>query len=200
MSQQKPNELEKLLTGNPPAKRGISLGSIVLYAGIIMAVATVGFALTRQNANIAEGSPVPSFALTTFDSELFDLADYRGQIVVINFWASWCGPCRYEAPDLEAVHREYADQGVVLIGIAWSEASEQDSLDFIEEFRLTYRNGPNGQSDIADRYGISGVPETFVVGRDGNLVEGGYFPGPVTGEQLRRLLDTLISVELARGS
>ncbi|MFW5709143.1 MAG: TlpA family protein disulfide reductase [Chloroflexota bacterium] len=191
------NDLEFLDTRRPAAKQGINWGSIVLLVGVVAAILMIGVALLEQNRTLVPNEPVPNFTIQVFDGETFNLAEYRGSIVVVNFWGSWCAPCRDEAPDLQLIHELYHDQGVILVGITHAESSDQDSIDFIEEFNLTYRNGPDPETRIADDYKITGVPETFVIDRDGRLVEGGYFPGPVTANTLITVLDQLIEEQTA---
>src|SRR5690606_35233576 len=114
--------------------------------------------------------PAPDFTLTTFDGESFHLSEYRGKVVVINFWSSWCVPCPDEAPILQSVWERYRERGVVLVGVTYLDAG-RDSLDFIQEFGITYFNGPDIGSRITEDYRITGVPETFIVDQNGDVVE-----------------------------
>lgn len=172
------------------ARRRLSGGSIVLMIGLLAAVLTVGYAMLRNEQHITEGQPVPDFTLTTFDGDEIRLSDLRGQIVVINFWASWCGPCHTEADILQEVSEAYADDGVVLLGLAYRDIPES-ALDFIDRYAITYANGDG--TEIADAYGVQGVPETFIIGPDGRIVENGMILGPVTSGTLYPLLEDLIA-------
>ena len=107
---------------------------------------------------------------------MLTLSSLRGQAVVINFWASWCGPCRDEAPVLEAAWQQYRDQGLVVLGID-REDTPDDARAFIERFELTYPNVRDAQDRLETRYGLTGLPETYFVGRDGRLVA--HIPGAV---------------------
>lgn len=190
-------DIENILNDNPaaPRRRGISLGSLVLLVGVLMAVGTIGWAyLEKTRAQPTHGN-APDFTLTTFDGLDFVLSEQRGNIVIVNFWGSWCAPCRDEAPDLERIHQRYHDQGVILLGITYAESSQQDLLDFIEEFGLTYLNAPDERTRVADRYRIRGVPETFVIDRNGQIADGGFFSGPVNEATLSALLDRLLAQE-----
>ncbi len=101
-------------------------------------------------------------------STQFSLADYRGQVVVINFWASWCPPCREEAPVLEATWRRYRDQGVVFLGIdIWD--SEEDARAYMREFGITFPNLEDRRGRIAVEYGVTGIPETYFITPDGMI-------------------------------
>ena len=88
---------------------------------------------------------------------------------MVNFWASWCAPCAEEAPDLQQAYENYRDQGVTFLGVAYVD-SEAKATAYIEQYGITYPNGPDLRSEISDAYNIRGVPETFIVNRDGEIV------------------------------
>jgi cytochrome c biogenesis protein CcmG/thiol:disulfide interchange protein DsbE len=115
------------------------------------------------------GRPAAPFTLTLFDGGRFALAEHAGRVVMLNFWASWCVPCREEAPLLEATWRTYRDQGVLFIGVNVQD-SEEAARDFLSEFRITYPNGPDPGGRIAIEYGVYGIPETFFIGRGGRIL------------------------------
>ncbi len=174
----------------PPKPRGLSLGSIVLLVGILAAIAVFGLQLSRRQQTQPTEGAAPHWAITTFDGQELALDDLRGQIIVVNFWASWCGPCRVEAPDLQRIHERYKDQGVVMVGITYTD-TDSKSLEFMEEFGLTYPNGPDRGNRISDRYNIQGVPETFVIDRDGKIAH--FIYAPTNERQLSAMLDGLLS-------
>jgi cytochrome c biogenesis protein CcmG/thiol:disulfide interchange protein DsbE len=152
----------------PPTKK-LGAGSIAILGGILVAVVVIGIALVRvQQTQPTEGK-APDFEVTTFDGETFRLSDQLGKIVVLNFWGSWCPPCRDEAPLLESLWQDYQDQGVLVVGIAYAD-TEQGSLNFIQEFGITYPNAPDLRTEISkNRYHIIGAPETFIIDRQGNI-------------------------------
>jgi cytochrome c biogenesis protein CcmG/thiol:disulfide interchange protein DsbE len=113
--------------------------------------------------------PAPDFNLTTFEGDTISLADQRGKPVVINFWASWCPPCRIEAPLIERTWRAYKDRGLIFLGINIQDRKE-DALNYMREFDITYPNGPDPTGEIAIDYGVSGLPVTFFVSRKGEVV------------------------------
>ncbi len=115
------------------------------------------------------GRSAASFSLALFDGGRFHLAEHQQTIVVLNFWASWCIPCREEAPVLEAAWRAYRDRGVVVVGVNFQD-SEPAARAFIETFGLTFPNGPDAGGRIAIDYGVYGIPETFIIGRDGRIL------------------------------
>lgn len=113
--------------------------------------------------------PAEDFTLPLFNGGNVTLSSLKGKPVVINFWASWCPPCREEAPILEEVWRRYKDKGVTFIGVDIQDA-EADARAYIKEFGITYPNGPDIRGRIAIDYGVSGIPVTFFVNREGLIV------------------------------
>jgi cytochrome c biogenesis protein CcmG/thiol:disulfide interchange protein DsbE len=113
--------------------------------------------------------PAPDFILTTFKGTTISLEDLRGKPVVINFWASWCPPCRIEAPLIERTWRVYKNRGLIFLGVNIQDR-KQDALNYIREFDITYPNGPDPTGEISIDYGVSGLPVTFFVARDGEIV------------------------------
>lgn len=176
-------------TPQPPATpRSLSLPTLILLVGVISVIIVVGIALARRGQP-TDGT-APDFTATTFDGQTLRLSDLRGQVVVLNFWASWCGPCRQEAPTLQALSAEYRDRGVVFLGIAYAEEDAR-SLAFIDEFSITYLNAPDRGTVISETlYGITGVPETFIIDQNGMVAE--FIPANVSEAQLRATLDRLI--------
>lgn len=158
----------------------------------IMVIVFVGL-LTWSFTNIRRGwtnsQMAPDFSLTGFDGATITLSELRGQVVVINFWASWCLPCREEATYLEQTWRKYKDRGVIFIGVDYSD-SEAPALAFLKEFGITYFNGPDLEDRISRAYNVQGIPSTFLVARDGKL--GGVLLGIMQPPQLDEKIDELL--------
>jgi cytochrome c biogenesis protein CcmG, thiol:disulfide interchange protein DsbE len=115
------------------------------------------------------GRPAASFALTTFDGKPLDLAGLRGQVVVLNFWASWCVPaCYHEAPVLESTWQATRARGLVVVGVAIQDTTEA-SRAFVERFGLSFPTAPDPGGKVSIDYGVYGVPETFVIDRRGTI-------------------------------
>lgn len=110
--------------------------------------------------------PMPDFALPDAAGKKVSLKDFRGKIVMLNFWASWCAPCREEMPAMERLYREYRDQGFVVLSVNVRDKRE-DALAFMKELNLTYPVvfDPSGRWLL--RYGAWGLPNTYLIGRDG---------------------------------
>lgn len=136
------------------------------------------------------GQPAPEFRLKLLDGSTIALQDMRGKIVVVNFWASWCPPCIDEMPALQAVWEDYQDKGIIFLGVAYQE-QEDTVREALAEFGTTYPVGMDDGESIAEMYGITGVPETFIINSQGAV---SYLHlGPVTAEILSQELDTLLN-------
>ena len=115
------------------------------------------------------GEPVPDFRLDTPEGGTLQLSDFRGQAVVLNFWATWCAPCRAEMPELQAIHNAHTDTGALtVIGIDEMESAEA-VLAFADELQLTFPMALDRNAEVADTYGLIGLPGTFFIDADGVL-------------------------------
>jgi cytochrome c biogenesis protein CcmG/thiol:disulfide interchange protein DsbE len=161
-----------------------------LAVGLLVALlALLAWGLRAQAGGPLQDGQAPDFTLTTFEGETLTLSELRGQVVIINFWASWCPPCRDEAPYLEATWRKYKDRGVVFIGVDYVDA-RPNALAYIDEFEITYPNGPDIGERISEAYRIEGVPETFYVDKAGRLrgVHIGPLSPPILDNKIEELL------------
>jgi peroxiredoxin len=168
---------------------GLVVGVLVLVAaGMAMWGADWG-AEARSAGRPLPGSSAPGFSLDLLDGSRLRLADLRGQVAVINFWASWCPPCEDEMPDLQAVWEEYQDNGVAFVGIAFDDerAAVEET---VSRFEITYPQGLDTIDGISAAYGITGVPETFVLDPQGGVAY--VHIGPLTADVLRGELDALL--------
>ena len=105
------------------------------------------------------------FKVTTFKGETVELERLRGQVVVVNFWASWCGPCKVEARELEAVYKKYKERGVEFVGIAVDDTDDAARA-FIKKYNVTYPNAIDSDNSLSRRYQIFAIPTTFVLDKD----------------------------------
>src|SRR5574342_1012414 len=134
-------------------------GIFLTFSAVLALLGLLGWGLLKSQQGPVENGPAPAFSLTGFDGRTVALSELRGQVVIVNFWASWCLPCREEAAYLERTWRKYRDQGVVFIGVDWVD-TQKEALAYMKEFDLTYFNGPDLGTVIATAYNIQGVPET----------------------------------------
>jgi cytochrome c biogenesis protein CcmG/thiol:disulfide interchange protein DsbE len=139
---------------------------IVLFGILVL----IGLGLIRNNqAQLPVGSEAPHFVLTTFEGQEIALSDLSGQVVVINFWASWCSTCDEEAAELEQAYQIYKDRGVAFLGVDYSD-TDRAALAYLERFGVTYPNGPDEGTRISQAFRIRAVPETYIIDADGILV------------------------------
>lgn len=133
-------------------------------------LAMIGMGLRRaQSGPIVIGQKVPDFELQSFSGETLSTDSMDGKVIVVNFWASWCKPCEQEAFELESAYQYYKDRGdVVFMGIDYVD-TEPEALGFINQFGLTYTNGPDLGTKVSQMFRISGVPETYIIDKKGNL-------------------------------
>jgi len=144
---------------------------LLACAAVLLPVVLLGYGLRTNPRSIASplvGAPAPEFALPSFDGGELRLAGLRGRVVVINFWASWCVPCREEAAALEAVWRRHRDTGLILVGVNIQDR-EPAARAFVGQTRTTYPNVTDATGATSIAYGIYGVPETFIIDRAGRI-------------------------------
>ena len=140
-------------------------------------------------------APLSDLELTDQFGNTHSLANYRGKVIFLNFWATWCGPCRNEMPDIQKLYEEYSAQGedaeVVILGIAGpgigQEGSAEEIADFMTENGYTYPVLMDTSGEMFTQYGISAFPTTFMIDKDGNVY--GYVPGQMTEDIMRSIID-----------
>ena len=188
--------MEEISTENTdkPAKKSLPRwGSMIAWVGLLALLVVVAMVLLKkQQGPVAVGQKPPSFTLTTFEGQQIAPADMAGKVVLVNFWASWCKPCEQEAPDLQSAWEYYQPGGDVLfLGIAWTD-TEPASLAYIAKFKITYPNGPDLGTSISQAYRTTGVPETYIIDKQGNLAYVKLSPFTSLAE-IKAAIDPLLS-------
>lgn len=152
---------------------------------------TPSFLAPPAHAASEPGSPAPDFALTTLSGEPFRLSEQRGRVVVLNFWATWCPPCRYEIPDFVALQEAFGSEDVLFVGVSLDEGAPEGVARFAREMGVNYPIAiDDGAANAA--YGpILSLPTTFLIDREGEIQ--GYAPGMVTRDLLEPAIETLVA-------
>lgn len=147
------------------------------------------------------GQQAAPFTVTLFDGKKLSLDDLRGKAVFLNFWASWCPPCRAEARDLEADWQKLKDKDVVFLGIDLQD-TEEAALAFLKEFNITYPNGRDASGKIAIDYGVWGIPETFFIDPDGRITykHVGTLGSAIITAKLDEARQRIVSAKEGKGS
>ena len=165
------------------------------FATLLLAAAPVCSAAPAAVGPLVVGQPAPVLLARTFSGEPIELAALRGKVVVLNLWASWCGPCRAEMPALDALYRDYRDRGVVVVGL--SADDRHDRKDALAAARgVSY---PTGMLDEATTNGFGApqvLPLTYIIGADGSLAAVlSANRGPLSAAQLRAAVEAQLPGE-----
>jgi thiol-disulfide isomerase/thioredoxin len=160
----------------PQAAAGGNRNPMALFAVAVIAAVMLfyGFHAARRseaNAIVMKASPAPDFTLESLDGKSVRLSDLRGKAVLLNFWATWCGPCKIETPWLVELQNQYGSQGLQVIGIAMDDSGKDEIAKFAKDMGDNY---PVllGKEAVGDAYGgVPALPESFFIGRDGKIVD-----------------------------
>jgi cytochrome c biogenesis protein CcmG/thiol:disulfide interchange protein DsbE len=174
-------------------------GGVLVGVGVLIAI---GWAQRDRFAPTEVGARAPEFTARSLEGDSLSLESLRGQVVLLNFWATWCAPCRREMPSMQRLYRELKSRGLEVVAVSVDAApGGVEALaapggkvrEFVEEYGLTFRVllDPNGK--VEQRYRATGLPTTFLIGRDGRIrdkvIGGVEWDEPAYAERVRRLLD-----------
>ncbi|SFF45237.1 Peroxiredoxin [Paenibacillus algorifonticola] len=140
---------------------------------------------------IHEGEIAPNFKLSSLDNEEMSLTELKGKRVLLNFWATWCPPCRAEMPHIEKFHEEYKDQNVVVIGInlSYTEDSIEDVLTFLRKYNVTFPILKDEKARVADLFAIRSYPTTYMIDTSGVIRQ--KFQGAITYDTMKTSMDSM---------
>ncbi|MHB8840093.1 MAG: peroxiredoxin family protein [Gemmatimonadaceae bacterium] len=147
----------------------------MIVGAVVVVLAAALYAATRSVGSdlfpVVPGSKAPEFHATTMvpgGPTTKNITDYRGQVVLLNLWATWCGPCKQEMPGIQALHDSLGAQGLRVVAVSVDDPGFDDAIrQFVAEHKLTFEILHEGSGTIERDYQTSGIPETFVIGRDG---------------------------------
>ena len=140
---------------------------------------------------IKDNAPTPEFSLATAEGKNIALKDFRGKTVFLNFWATWCEPCREEMPAMEKLYREYKNQNFVVLAVNVKDR-KQEALAFIKELKLSYPIAFDPNAETATLYGAWGLPTTYLIGPKGEGLARGWGPADWYGPAARKLIKELL--------
>ena len=179
-------------------RRALSPAPIAIVCVLLALIALLAYGLAQNEPDrgvdeaLARGerSPAPAFELPKLGGGGSEsLADYRGQVVVLNFWASWCKPCRDESPLLERWHRRISKQDGTVLGVDMLDVTGP-AQDFIDKYKLTYPMLKDKDGRGLETFGVVQYPETFVIDRQGRIA--GAQRGPVDDQFMRKTVEPLL--------
>ena len=171
----------------------MSTKAFVAVLAVLAVVGLLGFGLIQKNEDaLAKGDAAPDVELTDLDGEAAaGLDEYRGRWVLVNFWSSWCVPCRTEAPVLEEFQQAHRDSGFTVVGVALQDIKDESKA-FVEEFGLTYPQLRAADSDeTIDAFGLTGRPENVLIDPEGRIAL--FRRGPVDAAYLNAQVEPLIA-------
>jgi len=149
--------------------------ALVVVAVVAAAMLYFGFHMARRSGpappRITKSGPAPDFTLQSLDGKSMRLSDLRGKAVLLNFWATWCSPCKIEMPWFIELQKQYGAQGLQIVGVAMDDSSKEDIAKFAKDMGVNY---PVllGKEEVGDAYGgVPALPETFFISRDGKIVD-----------------------------
>jgi peroxiredoxin len=165
---------------------------------VVSTTAFTTLPLTDPRAGDAQGQgyvqvglPAPDFTLGTLDGGEVSLSDFRGQGVLINFWATWCGPCRIEMPEIVRAYEAHSDTGFTVLAV---NLTDQDALEdvqaFVEEFGMTFPVLLDSNGEISRLYGLLGLPMSVFVDREGRIAR--IYIGLMSGEQIDEFVGEIL--------
>jgi len=161
----------------PTSLKGRNPLALVVVAVVAAGMLYFGFHAARRSGTdhapgvLGYGTPAPNFTLETLDGKNVSLSDYRGKAVLVNFWATWCGPCKIETPWLVELQNQYGSQGLQVVGVAMDDSGKDEIAKFAKDMGVNY---PVllGKEAVGDAYGgVPALPESFFVGRDGKITD-----------------------------
>lgn len=169
----------------------IGTAFVVLVALGLLGLLAWGMMIPRTNTGsvTVRNRDARNFILPQHSGTPVELAKLQGKPVVLNFWASWCEPCKQEAPILESVYRKYQDTELVFLGVnVWDK--DDDAREYLRQYNITFDSAIDASGGTAIDYGVSGIPETFFIDRNGKIVR--HFVGPLGDQQLAGFIDEIL--------
>lgn len=147
----------------------------------------------QENGGLANGQTPPDFTLTTLDGNEFQLSKYKGKTVILNFWATWCPPCRAEMPDMQKFHEKYQkeDVEIIAVNLTSAERNEDNIQKFIDEFTIDFTIPLDVTGHVGGQYEAFAIPTSYIIDADGNIHQ--KIIGPMTYEWMELEIKKLLN-------
>lgn len=149
---------------------------------------TGGMIAPKESVGIQPGEVAPDFELETLDGDVIKLSELKGEKVILNFWASWCPPCREEMPEMQEFYDNHSDD-INIIAVNYNEKDEK-VIEFLDEFGYTFPSPLDRDGTTGNEYGVLTLPTTYFIGTDG-LIQEPRHVGPMTYEYMEEMMHTL---------
>ena len=158
--------------------RKVNLKSIMIIFLIIIGVGVIVLLQTKDSFfdlsgkhRLGKDVPAPNFTLPGLDGKMVSLADYKGKVVLLNIWATWCPPCVEEMPSMEKLYQELKDEGLEILAVSIDESGAQAVLPFMKKHKLSFPALTDTKGAIKSLYQTTGVPESFIIDKEGIIIE-----------------------------
>lgn len=148
---------------------------------------------SRNAAIVGKGQPAPNFTLSNLQGQKVSLSDFKGKVVLLNLWATWCPPCREEMPSMEMLYRKFQEQGLVILAVNVEEDGQQAVSSFLRRTPYSFPILLDTGADVQNLYKVFQFPETFIIDRNGNVVEKVIGAIDWTGPQAVKLINFLLN-------
>ena len=172
---------------------------LIILVCVIAALSAIYILIQAQRVSdspynkplVVEGSPAPDFTLRRLDGKMVSLSDYKGKVVFVNIWATWCGPCREEMPSMEKLYQELKGEAFEILAVSIDVSGAKAVAPFMEEYKLSFPALLDPGGTIKRLYSITGVPETFIVDKQGIIASKIIGPRDWAKPEVVRLLRDL---------
>jgi peroxiredoxin len=154
----------------------------------------VNYKLVSNLQEIKDPSPAPGFTLPDLERGKVSLKDFRGKLLMLNFWASWCVPCREEMPAMERLYQKYRDHGFVILGVNVKD-DKKSAISFVRELKITFPIGFDPNGDVGLLYGAWGLPATYLIDANGIALARAWGPADWYSPGARDLIEALLDAQ-----